>query len=242
MEQIEIMARLRNYVGKSAARKCRRGDIVPAVCYGKGSEPVHIEISTGQVKKAIETPHKLNTVINLKITSDKETINKKVLIKDVQKDVFGKKILHMDFVEVRDDYPVRVKVPIKLVGRAKGVVEGGILQQIIRELDMKCLPADIPVAIEHDITQLGMGMAVHVKDLKVPEKAKVLVDKDRTVAVIVEVKEESMVAMAATPSAEGAISTEGSTPTTGTVSATPAGPATSSAPKPATKPTAPEKK
>ncbi|MCX7944820.1 MAG: 50S ribosomal protein L25 [Deltaproteobacteria bacterium] len=222
MEQIEITAKLRPSIGKSSARKCRKGDIVPAVCYGKGSEPVHIEISTTQVKKAITTPHKLNTIINLKITSDKDNsiINKKVLIKDVQKDALGKKVLHMDFIEVRDDIPVKVKVPIKLVGRAKGVVEGGILQQTIRELYMKCLPKDIPIEIEHDITQLGRGQAVHVKDLKIPETAKILVDKDRTVAVIVEIKEESAVipTAAGTPS-EAASQTEGTTPQSATASA-----------------------
>jgi large subunit ribosomal protein L25 len=244
MEQIEITAKLREKVGKYAARKSRKGDIVPAVCYGKNSEPVHIEVSTLQVKKAINTPYRTNTVINLKITSDKETISKKVLVKDVQKDVFGKKILHMDFIEVKDDQPVRIKVPIILTGKAKGVAEGGILQQIMRELDLKCLPKDIPVAIEHDITNLGIGGAIHVKDLKVPENAKVLVDKDRTVAVIVEVKEEvvggPVAAAGAVASAEGSAPAEGSA--TAPASAPAAGTSAGVEKPPAGKPAQPEKK
>ncbi len=233
MEQLEIMAKLRTRVGKSNARKCRRGDVVPAVCYGKNTDPVHIEISTNLVRKAISTPYKLNTIINLNISSDKEVIRKKVLIKDVQKDALGKKILHMDFVEVKDDQPVKVKVPVRLVGKAKGVAEGGILQQIIRDLDMKCLPQDIPVAIEHDVTQLKMGEAVHVRDLKVPEKAKVLVDKDRTVAVVIEVKEELAAPVVAAATAESASTAEGAAP----ASTAPASTATSAA-----KPAQPEKK
>ncbi|MGC8926455.1 MAG: 50S ribosomal protein L25 [Myxococcota bacterium] len=223
MEQIEIMAKLREKVGKSAARKSRKGDVVPAVCYGGDSSPVHIEVSTMEVKKAIATPYGLNTIINLKIASNKETISKKVLIKDVQKDVFGKKVLHMDFVEIRDEKPIRVKVPVRLTGKAKGVAEGGILQQIIRELDIKCLPGDIPIAIEHDVTSLGIGGAIHVRDLKVPERSKVLVDKDRTVAVIVEVKEE--VVAGQVPAAGAAASAEGSAPSEGS-----AAPATAQSP------------
>lgn len=243
MEQIEIMAKLREKIGKSAARKSRKGDIVPAVCYGRHSEPVHIEVSTMQVKKAINTPYKINTIINLKIESNKETISKKVLIKDVQRDVFGKKILHMDFIEVKEDQPIRIKVPIILAGKAKGVAEGGILQQIIRDLDLKCLPKDIPVAIEHDITNLGIGGAVHVKDLKVPENARVLVDKDRTVAVVVEVKEEvaaaPVAAAGAAAPAEGAATTEGA----GATAPAPAPAAGATAEKPAAaKPAQPEKK
>lgn len=239
MEQFEVMATLRTKVGKSAARKTRKGGVVPAVCYGKGSEPVHIEVPVNQVRKAISTPYKLNTVINLKITSKNgDTIEKKVLVKDVQKDVFGKEILHMDFIEVKEDQPVKIKVPVVLTGKAKGVAEGGILQQLIRELDIRCLPKDIPVAIEHDITDLKMGGAVHVKDLKLPENARVLVDKDRTVAVIVEVKEETAVPAAAAVAVEGAAPETAAAPAAGTT-AQATQPAQAAQPQ---KPAQPEKK
>lgn len=226
MERMEVTARLREKTGKSAARKTRcQSDLVPAVCYGKGSEPIHIEVSTAQLKKAISTPYKVNTVINLKIASPKETIEKMVLLKDIQKDVIKNKIIHLDFIEVSNDRPVKVKIPVVLVGRSKGVAEGGIMQQIIRELEMKCLPQDIPVAIEYDVSHMGIGDALHVKDLKIPEKAILLVDKDRTVAVVVEVKEEVAVAQAvattgegvAAPTAEGATQPTAGAPAAGAV-------------------------
>ena len=247
MEKIEISAKLRETLGKSSARRARKSkDIVPAVCYGRDSKPVHIEVSTSQIRKAIATPYKMNTIISLKISSGKENLEKMVLIKDVQKDVFGKKILHMDFIEVREDSPVKVKVPVKLVGKAKGVAEGGILQQIIRDLDMKCLPKDIPVSIEHDITELMIGGAVHVKDLKIPANATPLIDKDRTVAVVVEVKEEVTAApVAAAATAEGAAApAEGSAPAEGAGAAAPAAaPAKAATPdKAAAKPAGQEKK
>ena len=241
MERIEISARLREKLGKSFARKVRKnGDMVPAVCYGKGSSPIHIEVSTSAIRKAIATPYKLNTIINLKISSDKESYEKMVLIKDVQKDVFGKKILHMDFIEVKEDVPVVVKVPIKLVGKAKGVAEGGILQQTMRELEMKCLPKDIPVAIEHDITNLGIGGAIHVKDLNIPATAKPVVDKDRTVAVVIEVKEETAVPVAAAAAAAGAPA-EGAAPAAEGAATTPSQQATAPD-KAAAKPAGQEKK
>ncbi len=244
MEKIEVTARLREKTGKSAARKTRReGDLVPAVCYGKNASPVHIEISTGQLKKAISTDYKINTLINLKITSPEKTMEKTVLLKDVQKDVFGKKIMHVDFIEVSNNRPVRVKVPVKLVGRSRGVVEGGIMQHIIRDLEMKCLPQDIPVAIEYDVTEMGIGDAIHVKDLKIPEKARVLVDKDRTVAVVVEVKEEVTAAPAVAATAEGeAPSAEGATPAAEGAAAKTPTPAEGTAPAAQAKPAQPEKK
>lgn len=229
MERIELTARLREKTGKSAARKTRvHADLVPAVCYGKDSKPVHIEVSISHLKRAISTPHKVNTVINLQIASPKETVEKMVLLKDIQRDPIGSKIIHLDFIEVRNDRPVRVRIPVILVGRAKGVAEGGIMQQIIRELEMRCLPQEIPVAIEHDVTEMGIGDALHVKDLKIPENASLLVDKDMTVAVVVEVKEEGAggpavaAAMGGTtaPSAEGAAQSATAAATEGAASTT----------------------
>lgn len=234
MERIEVTARLREKTGKSAARKTRgHADLVPAVCYGKDSKPLHIEVSIGQIKRAISTPYKVNTVINLKIASPKESMERMVLLKDIQKDVIGNKIIHLDFIEISNDRRVKVRIPVILVGKAKGVSEGGIMQQIIRELEMKCLPQDIPVAIEHDVTEMGIGDALHVKDLKIPEKASLLVDRDMTVAVVVEVKEEGTggPAMAAAtegamaPSAEGAAQSATAAATGGAASTAEAKPA-----------------
>ena len=168
--------------GKGPAKRMRREGRIPAVIYGKGSEPVVMSIDPLALKKALQTPHKFNTVITVKLDDGTEKL---VLIKDYQQHPVARDVLHVDFAEVKLDQPVTVEVPVVLFGKAEGVVAGGLLTQIRRTATLSCLPRAIPEKIEHDITSLKVNSALHESDLIFGEGAKLATPwKNETIAII----------------------------------------------------------
>jgi large subunit ribosomal protein L25 len=199
-----LAAQKREKSGKGPARQLRFKGLIPAVCYGPYDKPLHVAIDPEAIKKAIATPHKFNTVIQLTVDGGE---TRTVLFKDFEKDPVGGQILHADFLEVRLDKDVVVNVPVVLTGKPVGVTEGGILQQVARTLPVLCKPSDIPEKIEVDVSNLAIAESLHVKDVKAPAGVKFKVRHDQTVAVVnVPEKEEEApkpAAVAAVPGAEG---------------------------------------
>ena len=195
-----VTADRREQKGKGPARRLRQKGLIPAVVYGRKSEPTHLAVNPAALMKAIETPHRFNTVLTLKM----DGAEKYVLFKDYTVDPVSRKLLHADFLEVKLDEPVRVEVPVVTTGHAIGQTDGGILSIATHEISLEALPAKIPVRIEVDVTNLKIGSSIHVSELTPPEGCKFKYATDYVVAfVAVPEKEEVVAAVAAVP-AEGA--------------------------------------
>jgi large subunit ribosomal protein L25 len=182
MEKIGMDVQKREGLGKEASKKMRREGIVPAVIYGPTIETTPLEINFKDLSKILDTGGSENVLIDVKIEGVKKTaLSKTVIIKDVQRDPLKGTIKHVDLFEVQMDKVIRVSVPIHITGEAKGVEVGGILQHETRELEIECLPSDIPESINVDVTDLDIGDSFHVSDLAVAENIKILVDGEHNI-------------------------------------------------------------
>jgi large subunit ribosomal protein L25 len=176
-----LEAQAREGAGKGAARRLRTAGLVPAVVYGKHLKaPLHIAVDPKAVRTAINTPHKFNTVITLKAQGGDQT----VLLKDYQQDPVTREILHVDFIDVRENEQVKVKVPLVLVGKAVGTADGGLLTQVRREIEVFALPGSIPEKIEADVTHLKIATALHVNEVAMPKGVTVKSNVNYTIAVV----------------------------------------------------------
>ena len=195
-----LAARVRDGAGKGSARRLRAQGLVPAVVYGRHLEtPVHIAVDPLEVKKAISTPHKFNTLLSLKLDGQPERL---VLLKDYQQDPVSREMLHADFIDVRENEQIKVNVPLVLSGKPVGVTEGGILSQSRREIEVYAMPATIPEKIEADVSHLKIAQSLHINDVKLPEGVRVRSQVNYTIAVVsVPEKEEVAPAPAAAAAA-----------------------------------------
>jgi large subunit ribosomal protein L25 len=184
MAQSTLFVIKRDGVGKSAARKIRREGAIPAILYGREMEPIPLTVSPIDLKKALSTEAGENTLLELHIKGDSEEIAKIALLRDVQYDHLTSRPIHFDFQEILMKELITVKVPVEVVGKAPGIQEGGILEEILREIEVECLPTAIPNVIEVDVSQLGVGDSIHVSDLTLPEGVTVLNDPDETIITI----------------------------------------------------------
>lgn len=185
MEQIQLKGSIRETRGKQAAKKMRGAGQVPAVVYHRGEEPVSIAVSDKELSKILSAHAGENILINLTIEKEKKK-SRAVIIKEIQQDPVKRFILHVDFNEISLSERITVDVEIALKGESIGVKqEGGLLEQVLREVKVSCLPTDIPKHIDLDISALKVNDAVHVKDLVVSDKIKVVTDPD---VLVVQVK------------------------------------------------------
>jgi large subunit ribosomal protein L25 len=196
-----VTAAKRDSRGKGPARRLRANGLIPAVVYGGKTEPTHVAVDPALLLKAIETPHKFNTLLTLNL----DGAEKHVLFKDYEVDPVSRKLLHADFFEVRMDQPVKVNVPVEIVGKAVGTTEGGILSIAAHDILVEALPGKIPVKIEVDVTNIKIGHSLHISEVKAPEGCRFRFATDFVVAfVAVPEKEEVVAPVAAVPGAEGA--------------------------------------
>jgi large subunit ribosomal protein L25 len=210
-----VTAQNRAEKGKGPARRLRQQGLIPAVVYGGKSEPTHLAVDPSALMKAIETPHRFNTLLTLKMDAGE----KHVLFKDYTVDPVTRRLLHADFLEVKLDQPVKVDVPVVTTGRSPGQAEGGILSIAAHEIVLEALPAKIPVRIEVDVTNLKIGGSIHISDLKAPEGCKFKFATDYVVAFLaIPEKEEVVAPVAAVPGAapaEGAAAPAAGAPAAG---------------------------
>jgi large subunit ribosomal protein L25 len=170
-----LNARLREGKGKGVARKLRAAGQIPAVAYGHGLQGRSLSLDAHELELLLGTINPENTIIDLRIEGSKPA---QALIREVQKHPSRPQILHVDFFQVKAGEKLHVDIPIRLHGTPVGVRdEGGILQEVLRELSVECLPEDIPAAIDIEIGELGLGDTVHVSDVTV-EKVTILNDPD----------------------------------------------------------------
>jgi len=188
MERIQLKAQSREDVGKKFTKGLRKVGLVPAVVYKGGKKTTHLKINEKDLFNALHTKAGENVLINLKIddTEKERSKDRMVIIKDIQHHPIKEQILHVDFQEILLTEKLTVDVPIVVKGEAEGVVkEGGILEQVIWEVKVECLPTDIPEKIEIDVTHMKVGDSILVKNLGIPSGVKILADAEQTVVSLV---------------------------------------------------------
>lgn len=175
-------ATIRSEGGKGPSRRLRAEGKIPAVAYGGGIEATPVAVSPKELGRILAGEHGLNTVIQLTLGGQ---VKMSTLVVDYQIHPVTRAFLHADFKKIDLDKPVDVEVKLELVGKAAGVTAGGEQHQVFRKLPVRCLPAQIPVKITHDMTEVTLDSGVHVKELKLPEGVQVLLPPERTVAAVV---------------------------------------------------------
>jgi large subunit ribosomal protein L25 len=190
-----LSATRRDGTGKGVARKLRAQGQVPAVVYGKDMESVHVQVDAHEAEHLFKGISVASTIVDLNIDGEKRPLP--TLVREVQTHPYRPELLHIDFLRIQKGVAVEVEVPLHLEGTPEGVrTDGGILEQIVHEIPVKCLPSKIPEAIVVDVTGLNVGDSLHVSDLDADEDVQILMDADRTIVnvaaprVIEEVVEE----------------------------------------------------
>ncbi|MCP9472284.1 MAG: 50S ribosomal protein L25 [Nitrospira sp.] len=179
--KFELAATVRERAGKGVARAMRRAGKIPAVLYGQG-ECILLSVSPTSLMKILKSHAGSSALIALTIEGAKSNPNRTALLRDYQLDPVSGAVLHADLFEVSMSKPIRVKVPIQVVGGTPvGVKEGGVLHHNLRELYIECLPSALPDHIEIDASGLAIGSGVHVKELTVGEGIRLLDDADQMV-------------------------------------------------------------
>ncbi|MFA5780404.1 MAG: 50S ribosomal protein L25 [Elusimicrobiota bacterium] len=180
MEKFTLDSQERKPASKGEMKKMRAKGLIPAILYG---DMANMSLTVDAVKfKTLLKMAGHNVIITLNMP---DKTSKTVLIKDIQKNVISREFSHIDFYQISMKKKIEISIPVVLVGEAPGVKSGGVLSHIVRELKVKCLPADIPEKITVDISKLEIGNTVLVKDLDVPKNVEILIAPDQIVANIV---------------------------------------------------------
>src|SRR5438477_2246625 len=181
-----LEAQARDAGTKNDARRVRREGKIPAVVYGAGKQAMPVSVDPRQVSRILNSKTGYNTIFDLALDGERT----KAMIVDWQYEPIKGSLLHIDLKRIAMDQRLKLEVPIVLKGEAAGVKQqGGILEQVLREVEVECLPGDIPTSIEVDVSDLVFGKILRVADLPHSDKVKFLTDENQSVAHVVSVKE-----------------------------------------------------
>jgi large subunit ribosomal protein L25 len=193
MKTTELTVERRETKGKNAARRTRATGKIPAVLYGAGRDTVPITVDRRALSDAFRGGAGENAIFRLKLQGS--DLTRHAMIKDLQRDPLSRRPVHLDFVRVLMDTKIRVRVPIEVVGVAKGVkTDGGILDFVTREIEIECLPGNIPVHRPVDVTELSIGDALRVSAVLAPQGVEVVDDAEKVVVHVVHPAHEEVVA------------------------------------------------
>jgi large subunit ribosomal protein L25 len=187
LEIFDFKASVRTRKGNGAARVLRAEGRVPAVLYGPKTEPVTLSVDTKDLETVLKQGAAGQLLLNL-IVENGETFNRPAMIKEVQRKPLSREFLHVDFYEIDMHRKIVVPIPVATTGKCKGVEAGGMLQIIRRELEVLCLPTQIPATIDIDITDLDMGESIHVEDIPLAGDLEVPHDVNFTVVTVLSPK------------------------------------------------------
>ncbi|HEX8895755.1 MAG TPA: 50S ribosomal protein L25 [Terriglobales bacterium] len=200
-QEKNIEAKSRKGGNKNDARRLRKDGLIPAVLYGAGLESLTIAVDPKQMKRILSSEAGHNTIFDLSAGGD----SGKAMIVDWQADPIKGSLLHVDLKRIAMNVKLVVSVPVHLKGEAPGVkVQGGILEQMMREVEIECLPADIPSHIDGDVSQLVFGQTLRVSDLPHSDKIRFVTDENQAIAHVTAVKEVVEAAPAEGAEAEAA--------------------------------------
>src|SRR5258706_2318574 len=202
-QQAKLTAQRRTQVGRNAIKKIKADGMVPGVIYGSTQEPVNLQINGRELLNVLSRASGENFLVELEILDGSENQNALAMIQEIQHNPLQREIVHVDFHAVSANETVSAEVPIETVGEAVGVkVHGGLLEHILRYLEVECLPGDLPQVIEVDVTNLDVGQSLHVRELKLPSGVEAVTDAEQTVVAVVEARvEEEVVEPLVTPTA-----------------------------------------
>lgn len=186
MKEIIMATHIRKEKGTGISRRLRKKGRIPAVIYGK-KENIIIDIDEKDIETVLRSDYGENAIVNMHIKQDgKKASTKQVFIKEVQHNPISEKILHVDFYQFTVDKPIAAKVPVQVKGEAIGVTQQeGVLDHVLWEIEVECLPVNIPEKIEVDVSKLMIGDAIHVKNLSLADEVKVLTDPEQVVISVV---------------------------------------------------------
>jgi len=184
----QVEAKPRQSGTKNDARRARRNGMIPAVLYGAGLKPLTIAVDPKQMQRILTSDSGHNTIFDLSIVGDSDS--GKAMIVDWQYEPIKGSLLHVDIKRIAMDQVLHVRVPVVVKGEAPGVkVQGGILEQMLREVEVECLPADIPQNLAADVSNLSFGQTIRVSDLAHGDKVKLITDANQAVVHVTAVKE-----------------------------------------------------
>ena len=199
MKTVPLKANVREGLGKQKVKQLRKEKNIPAIVYGHGTKPTPIEVTLDDFKKIIHTKAGENVIISLSITGSKGA-EKTVVIKEIQYNPVTDAIQHVDFNAISLTEKIKVKIPVHVKGEAPGVKEGGILDLVHHEVEVECLPTNIPERIDYDVSGMGIGDSVHVKELTFPSGVVPHLSLDEVVIAIHAPKAEEAAATEEAPS------------------------------------------
>jgi large subunit ribosomal protein L25 len=184
LEIFDLKVTERHTFGKGSARTLRREGLVPAILYGPKRDSLPLTVSPLDLDKIYKTSGSEQVIFNLVIENG-GTQNVTAMVKEVQAAPVTRQYLHIDFYEISLDEKIVVSIPVEVTGKSKGVERGGFLNVVRYELEVSCLPTDMPENIQIDVTDLDIGDAIHIEDLAVMDKVKLLADPGLTVLTVV---------------------------------------------------------
>ena len=186
MEKVVLNAQIREEMGKRPVRRLRKSGFIPGVVYGPAQEPIPIKMKKSEVEKVF---HHITetTPVKLKIGEDRTLT---VFLKMVQRDKVSDAIVHIDFYVPAKGHKMHINVPVEYEGKPIGVERGGLLEVLVEEIPVEVDPDKIPEKITVDISNLGLGDSLHVRDLELPEGVKPMMDDEEVLVVIIEPKKK----------------------------------------------------
>ena len=190
MELIEIKTKIRTTTGNGPARRLRMSGQIPAVLYGPKTDSVLLSVNKGDLELLFKKGGIGQVVLNLVIQKNGEKTSRPAMIKELQTHPVSRNFIHIDFYEIKMDQKITAKIPVITTGTAKGVELGGIVQIIRRELEVECLPLEVPESIEIDISDLDIGDSIHVGKIHLEGGIEFLEEDDYTVVTVVSPKME----------------------------------------------------
>lgn len=202
MERIKLVALPRPEIGKNAVKRVRRAGRVPAVLYGRDRATLPLSLDRKALLAALHTEAGRNVLIDLNVRHDGTEINDTVMIAEIQHDYVRREVLHLDFRQISLTEEIEARVRIVLTGTPEGVTAGGILEQHLREVEVRCLPTAIPEHITVDVQGLRLGASLHVSELPPREGVEILTPAEEVIAAVVAPQEEPAEPAAAAAPAE----------------------------------------
>ncbi len=185
METVKLSAQYRERSSKGAVRALRRQGETPAVLYGRGVGNMLIKVPTKELEQILNNHVIGSTLIDLDVDKGDQKESYLVMCREVQRDPLRRELLHADFFQIELTQEIQTEIPVVLIGEPQGVQKGGILQHMLREVTVSCLPTNLPEHIEIDISGLDVGEQVTVGDLEAPEGVEILSDPESVIALIV---------------------------------------------------------
>jgi len=217
MGKVVLQAKNRQKEGSAESRRIRKSGRIPAVLYGRSGKAVSIDLDASEFVKGTKGISE-STIVNINI--DGKTYD--AFVKDAQRNIIDGNILHIDFYEVESGVALRAKVSLHLHGNPVGVREGGMLETPLHEIEVECLPKDLPERIEIDISGLKVNHSIHVRDIPLAQGVRLLSNPDQVVALVKFAKIEVVAAPEAEAAAAGEAGAPGAAPAAGAPGAAPA--------------------